>query len=181
MTEHNCAWITTIRPEDATGGLEAIYRRVKLDEDVANILRSQSLDPRALDLHVQLYLHLMFGKSSLSRREREMIAVVVSRANGCRYCVAHHTAALRAVSSEDEDEPSTAREHAMVGYARTLTWSPGSIGEADLLPLRKAGLDDEAILHVAQIVAYFNFVNRLAQGLGVELEADHERFVRSRT
>lgn len=181
MAEHDCAWITTIRPEDATDGLEAIYRRVNLGGDVANILRSQSLDPRTLDLHVQLYLHLMFGKSSLSRRERELIAVTVSRANGCNYCVAHHTAALRVVSSENEEGPGSARERAMVGYARGLTKSPGSLSEADLLPLREAGLDDEAILHVAQIIAYFNFVNRLAQGLGVELEADHERFVRSHT
>ncbi len=42
--------------------------------------------------------------------------------------------------------------------------------EDDVAPLRAAGLGDEAILHVCEVVAYFNFVNRLADGLGVTLE-----------
>lgn len=41
---------------------------------------------------------------------------------------------------------------------------------ADLVPLREAGLEDRAILEVVEITAYFNFVNRLADGLGVSLE-----------
>lgn len=42
--------------------------------------------------------------------------------------------------------------------------------EDDLLPLREAGLDDRGIHDFAAVVAYFNFVNRIALGLGVELE-----------
>ncbi len=41
----------------------------------------------------------------------------------------------------------------------------------DLAPLRQAGLDDAGILDVCQVVAYFNYINRLADGLGVDLEA----------
>lgn len=58
----------------------------------------------------------------------------------------------------------------MLEYAWKLTRSPEAMGEADVSALRDAGFDDTAILDVCQITAYFNFVNRLADGLGVELE-----------
>lgn len=48
-------------------------------------LQAQSLDPDALALHYALYRRIMFGDSPLSRTEREMIAVVVSRTNSCEY------------------------------------------------------------------------------------------------
>jgi alkylhydroperoxidase family enzyme len=55
-------------------------------------------------------------------------------------------------------------------YAVKLTLEPAELNELDVEELRKSGLDDESILHACQIVAYFNFVNRLAEGLGVCLE-----------
>ena len=58
----------------------------------------------------------------------------------------------------------------ILDYAERLTLSPASIGAADIGSLRDAGLTDEAILHVAEITSYFNFVNRMADGLGVPLE-----------
>lgn len=58
----------------------------------------------------------------------------------------------------------------MLDYAVKLTRDPGSIGVADAQALRKAGFDDRCILDICQIVAYYNYVNRLADGLGVELE-----------
>lgn len=51
-----------------------------------------------------------------------------------------------------------------------LTRAPAEAGRERVLALRDAGFDDEAILRAAEIVGYFNFVNRLAEGLGVELE-----------
>ena len=62
------------------------------------------------------------------------------------------------------------RMRALCGYALTLTRTPAAVSEADLAPLRAAGLDDRAIVDANQVVAYFNYVNRIADGLGVELE-----------
>ena len=62
------------------------------------------------------------------------------------------------------------RQRALLDYAVKLTREPWALTEADLEPLRAAGLDDRAILDVAQVVGYFAFVNRLADGLGVPLE-----------
>ncbi|MCL7454689.1 MAG: peroxidase-related enzyme [Anaerolineae bacterium] len=61
-------------------------------------------------------------------------------------------------------------DRAIVDYAVKLTRTPGRVTPADVEALREAGLRDRAILDVAQVTAYFNFVNRLAQGLGVSLE-----------
>ena len=63
----------------------------------------------------------------------------------------------------------------MVDFAIHLTRTPGATGPRHISGLREAGLDDRAILDLCQVVAYFNFVNRMAEGLGVELEDDFER------
>jgi uncharacterized peroxidase-related enzyme len=61
-------------------------------------------------------------------------------------------------------------DHAIADFAVRLTRAPSSIEEQEIARLRGAGLNDVAILHVVEIAAYFNFVNRLADGLGVSLE-----------
>jgi uncharacterized peroxidase-related enzyme len=58
----------------------------------------------------------------------------------------------------------------MLDYAVKLTHEPQAMSESDVATLRSAGFDDTAILDIAQVAAYFAFVNRLADGLGVELE-----------
>lgn len=80
------AWIRTITPEEATGALKAEYdAAVKRAGRVWNIVRIKSLNPPALKASLAFYRTLMFGQSPLSRGQREMLAVVVSRTNGCRY------------------------------------------------------------------------------------------------
>ena len=64
----------------------------------------------------------------------------------------------------------TARERALLAYADKLTAAPATIVQGDIDALRAAGLDDRAIHDACAIVAYFAFVNRIADGLGVELE-----------
>jgi uncharacterized peroxidase-related enzyme len=59
---------------------------------------------------------------------------------------------------------------ALCRYARKLTLRPADMREDDLQPLRALGLDDRAIVDASQVVAYFNYVNRVAEGLGVERE-----------
>lgn len=63
-------------------------------------------------------------------------------------------------------------DRAMLDYAARLTLTPAAIAREDVQALRDAGFDDRAILDIAQITAYFAFVNRTADGLGVALEGD---------
>ncbi len=60
----------------------------------------------------------------------------------------------------------------MLDYAVTLTLHPHRIDADSVERLREVGFDDRAILDICQVVAYYNYVNRLADGLGVELEGD---------
>ena len=80
------AYIPIAPVEAASGLLEKIYTAAKRRAGrVFNILRIQSPHPRTLQASMGLYQAAMFGPSPLSRAEREMIAVVVSRANDCLY------------------------------------------------------------------------------------------------
>jgi uncharacterized protein YciW len=58
----------------------------------------------------------------------------------------------------------------MLDYAVKLTLTPAAVGEADVEELRSMGFTDRAVLDICQVTAYYNYVNRLADGLGVELE-----------
>lgn len=65
----------------------------------------------------------------------------------------------------------TPADRAMLDYSAKLTRTPGEMHRDDVESLRQAGFEDRAILDMAQIVAYYAYVNRIADGLGVSLEA----------
>jgi uncharacterized peroxidase-related enzyme len=179
-------WIRTIDAEDAGEDLSRVYDRISRERGkLSNIMRVQSLHPKAMQAHMDLYMSIMFGRSGLSREEREMIAVVVSAANGCEYCVRHHAAALSAYwrdearverfAADFRSGEMSERLRAVLEYADALTREPGSVTEEHIQTMRGNGLSDEEILSVNLIVAYFNFVNRIAEGLGVEITAEEVR------
>jgi len=66
----------------------------------------------------------------------------------------------------------TGREEQFCIYAEKLSQAPGAVNEKDIAALRANGISDEEILHLVEITSYFNFVNRLADGLHVELEGN---------
>jgi len=92
----------------------------------------------------------------------------------------HHGEALRRLINDDqllaqlkEDYTRAAlspADRAMLDYAAKLTRTPAAVSLDDVQALQRAGFDDRAILDIAQITAYFAFVNRTADGLGVTLE-----------
>lgn len=80
------AWIATIPEDEARGLLAEVYATAaRRAGRVFNILKVQSLNAEALQSSIQMYLALMHGPSSLTRAQREMLAVVVSSANECHY------------------------------------------------------------------------------------------------
>ncbi len=80
-------------------------------------------------------------------------------------------AALIGALESDYREAALERvDRAMLDYASKLTCTPGAMREADIAALREAGFEAPAIHDICAIVAYFAFVNRIADGLGVELE-----------
>ena len=80
------AWIRTIEQDDATGELQELYAQAGgPGGTVDNILKIHSLHPAGMRAHFGLYRAVMQGTDGLPRVEREMIAFVVSDANGCHY------------------------------------------------------------------------------------------------
>jgi uncharacterized peroxidase-related enzyme len=67
-------------------------------------------------------------------------------------------------------------ERAMLRYARELTFDPASVSEQDVNALRAAGFSDRAIVEINLAASYMNLVNRIAKGLGVEVQASLAAF-----
>jgi uncharacterized peroxidase-related enzyme len=67
-----------------------------------------------------------------------------------------------------------ARTLALCDYARLLTLDPARVGAAEAEALRAVGLDDATIHDAIQVIAYFNYINRVAEGVGTDLEPDWE-------
>jgi uncharacterized peroxidase-related enzyme len=139
---------------------------------VPNVLLAYSAHGPKLRNMVNFYNELMFGESPLSKLEREMIAVVVSCANHCYYCLVAHGAAVRELSGDPvlgellamnyRAAALAPRHRAMLDFAHKLTVDPREVGEADRQSLRDAGFSEEAIWDIAEVAAFFNFTNRLA-------------------
>jgi len=177
------SYIDTIDESDATGDLADLYEQIVDSRGkLANILKVHSLNPDALEAHLDLYDTVLFGRSPLRRAEREVIAVVVSAANGCAYCVRHHAEALQAYWKDEDRVAQLAADFREAGldaklaaactYADRLTRSSAEASAAHVEALRDAGWEDRAILDITLVTAYFNFVNRIANGLGVSFSEE---------
>lgn len=180
------AYIRTIGEDEADGKLFDTYDEIQRNRGrVSNILRIQSLDPKALRANLDLYMATVFGKGGLSRREAELLAVVVSCTNGDTYGITHHSEALnryakdpawvKQVCTDATKATLTEREAALVHFAIGLTKLPAKGTKEAATALKTRGFTDEQILQAAEVVAYFNFANRLSIGLGVDLETEDER------
>lgn len=143
---------------------------------VPNVLRLYALRPSRLLAWNAWYEEAMKGESGLTKAEREMIAVVVSVANDCAYCIAAHSAALRKLTKAPALADAIAADHAAAGveprvramldFAVKLTVRPREMEEADVESLRAAGWTDEDVMDIAEVTGLFNMSNRMASGLG---------------
>ncbi len=176
--------IDVIEYENSQGELKEIYDGlIKSRGKIAEVHKIQSLNPKSITDHMELYMTIMFGKSPLKRVQREMIGVVVSKANDCEYCQTHHVEAVnnfwkdddRSMRLKDDFRKADLNpiDQSLCDYAWKLTKMPGLANEEVLVePLKELGIDDRTILDATLVIAYFNFVNRIVLSLGVALEID---------
>jgi uncharacterized peroxidase-related enzyme len=137
-----------------------------------NVLAAYSFNQTKLRAFVNFYNDLMLGESGLTKLEREMIAVVVSAANRCYYCLVAHGQAVREMSGDASlgellvmnyrVARLSERQRALLDFAHKLTVTPAEVGEADRAALRALGLNESDIWSAASTVAFFNMTNRLA-------------------
>jgi uncharacterized peroxidase-related enzyme len=152
---------------------------------VPNVFNTYSLRPQRLRNFMAMYNEIMLSKSGLSKLEREMVAVVVSSANRCYYCLVAHGAAVRALSGDPELGEMMAlnyrvakldgRQRAMLDFAWKLTTTPHLVDDADRDGLRVAGLTNEDVFDLAETVAFFNLSNRMASATDMMPNREYHR------
>jgi len=139
---------------------------------VPNVLRTFSANQDKLRAFAQYYNTLMLAPSGLSKLEREMVAVIVSSANRCFYCLVAHGQAVRNLSGDPhlgemlvmnyrvaQLEP---RQRAMLDFAWKLTTAPWEVDEPDRAAMRQPGLSQDDIFDLADGVGFFNRSSRCA-------------------
>lgn len=132
---------------------------------------------------IEFHEVLLRGPSPFSEGERELIATYVSRINGCRYCEGVHAATterlgvapevIAQLSERVSDAQVTDRMRPVLAYARKLTLTPADITQSDADAVLAAGWDETALYHTVAVTALFNFMNRLVEGLGIELKPEY--------
>ena len=157
--------ISQIDPTTATGRakelLDAVKGKLGL---VPNMTRAMANAPAVLDGYLQLRGAL--SKGSMPSKVREQIALAISQANGCDYCLAAHSSIARTVGLTAEQirdsrlgnavDPNA---DALIRFARKVVDTRGRVGDNDLDDVRKAGFDDGAIAEVVANVALMIFTN----------------------
>ena len=174
------AWIRTVPWQDASGTLKDAYdgQAQRLGEPT-EYTQLGSLYPDMVMLRLQLYKTVEACPSGLSPIERQLAALVTSALNETPHCASGLVIKLRelgldtdfvqAVSADPRSARSgEARQDAIVAYAVKLTLTPGQVTEEDLQRLRAEGLADLDILDLNNMVAYYCYTNRVANGLGLK-------------
>ena len=158
------------------------------DQNLPEIFRVMSLNPGALELVKGLNEELAFGGSVLTRIQEEAIATVVSTANKCRYGAMTHGGFLRRQAHDSQlagdlmhdfgAADLSDADRAMLDFARKLTLRSSSVAGEDLDELREVGFEEHEILSIVLITCLFNFMNRLADGLGIDIPREYQKAVR---
>lgn len=151
--------------------LKEVYSLIEAERGgLATIHTSFSEFPAGIQAHYQFYKSIMLEDGlPLERADREYLAVEVSKANACPYCIAHHTEALKNTRAKLDKH----RLHALASLADTLTKTPwkSSVLHSEFLV---SGYTEAQWQHAIMVVSYFNFVNRCAHARGLEIESNYE-------
>ncbi|WP_447973830.1 carboxymuconolactone decarboxylase family protein [Nitrospira sp. Kam-Ns4a] len=151
------------------------FLRSMPDASLIDVFRAYPEFARPLHEFAQ---RLMRGPSPFSEGERELLAAYVSRLNHCAFCEASHAAvatrygydgALIEQLAEDPERAAVPeRFKPVLRYVRKLTLAPAQVDRAEAEAVYQAGWDETALTHAALVCAYFNFMNRWVDGLGIE-------------
>jgi uncharacterized peroxidase-related enzyme len=177
-----------IADADADGRLKELLDKARTPHGtVDTVMRVHSLRPETMNGHVTLYRAALHSDdNTLPFWFLEIVASYTSILNDCTYSLTHHFmnvrnllrdqpksdrifTALKAGRPEDEFD---GKELALLRYAGKLTTDVGKMVKSDVEALKIAGAEDGEILEVNQVCAYFNYSNRLLNGLGATTDGD---------
>jgi uncharacterized peroxidase-related enzyme len=167
------SWFPVPDEADLPAGLQGLFAKAReVLGFVPNVFRVYAFRPERLSAWFAHFRQLHDPTEHLTAADREMIAVVVSAANGCLYCLVAHGAALREalgdpvlgerISYDWRRAGLDVRRSTICAYAEKLTLHPRSLTREDLQSLLDAGLSLEEAWDVAEIAAMYNLTNRMA-------------------
>ena len=154
---------------------------------VPNVLRAYTGNLEKFRAFTSYYNKLMLDEEdcNLTILERELIAVVVSSANRCYYCLVAHGQAVRKISGDPQLGEMMVmnyrvaeldkRTRAMLDFVWKLTKKPHDINENDRKSLRQVKFLDQDIFDICDTAAFFNYTNRLAHGLDMMPNTEYHK------
>jgi uncharacterized peroxidase-related enzyme len=171
------SWYPVPDDDDLPDDLQKLFAKAAANLGfVPNVFRTYAFRPDRMRAWFNLFKQLHVPTDHLSAADREMIAVVVSMANGCLYCLVAHGAALRTelgdpvladrITLDWRRAGLDPRQSAICEYAEMLTRTPTLVTRHSIAELQSFGLTLEETWDVAEIAAMYNFTNRLAMATG---------------
>lgn len=182
------AWIDMVPDDQAEGRLKELLDKARTPHGtVDTVMRVHSLRPETMNGHVTLYRSVLHSDDNvLPFWFLEIVASYTSVLNDCTYSLTHHFTNVRnllkdqprsdqiflALKAHRPEEVFDGKELALLRYTAKLTADVGKMVASDFEALKIAGCTDGEILEVNQVCAYFNYSNRLLNGLGATTEGD---------
>ena len=180
--------IHPVKVEDASGAVKELYDELKaVRGNVPNLFQLLGYSPKMLGPAIDLAFFAGSNDSRVPARYKQLAYLAASRLNGCHYCLERHAVAgakagltpAQVESILDESGELAAspsfddREKTIIRYSeeltRGITASPASIAALQAI------LDEEEFLEITFVVATASMLNRLSDGLAVELEPEYVR------
>jgi uncharacterized peroxidase-related enzyme len=170
------AWLDTVPLHSASPEQTAVLEESHPQAKTSDYYLLLVHEPEILRQRSGAFNSIMYAPGGLSRAERELASMVVSRVNGCVYCASVHAQRFQQLTKRDDvikqvfadraTAGTTPRERAIAAYAIELTLNPQAVGAASIDALTQAGLSRAEILDLSHAIAIFAWANRLMLTLG---------------
>jgi uncharacterized peroxidase-related enzyme len=172
--------IAPLDPQHASGETTDIFREIKTAFGmVPNLFRTSAHYPPLLRANWNKVKAVMV-EGRLRRKVKETIALLVSKDNGCDYCVASHSAALRSIGTSTEEiarimedlaeSDFSAKERGLIGFVRRANLAPSGITEEEFQALKGFGATDAEIVEALGVMELFVGFNKFLDSLHVDID-----------
>lgn len=172
--------ISLVNPQDSTEAVQVVLQEIKgAFGRIPNLFRAYANHPPLLEANWHKVKKVMM-EGTLSRKSKETIALFVSKDNGCKYCVAAHSGALKAigVSAAEIDRIETdldqadfsVKERALIRFARKANRAANDVTDEEFLAVRATGAGDVEIIEALGVMEVFTAFNKFLDVLDVELD-----------
>lgn len=170
------AWLDVIDVEQASEDQIKVLEESHPKAKTSDYYLFLGHQPEILRQRSAAFNAIMYAPGGMSRAERELGSMVVSRINGCVYCASVHAQRFEQLAKRSDtvqqvfDDPYTAgtdaREKAISQFSIALTKNPNDVNAASIQALKDVGLNEQEVLDLIHSVAIFAWANRLMLNLG---------------